>query len=88
MIGEDVLRPGIVHRLDKDTSGVMLGAKTQKAFEYLKDSFATRRIKKQYLALVCGRITKDHQLLNDPIGRHEADFRKMSTKNPKDSKEP
>jgi 23S rRNA pseudouridine1911/1915/1917 synthase len=87
VVGEDALRPGIVHRLDKDTSGVMLVAKTQKAFEHLKDSFATRRINKQYLALVCGRIAKDHQFLNDPIGRHEADFRKMSTKNPKDSKE-
>ena len=87
VIGEDPVRPGIVHRLDKDTSGVMLVAKTQKAFEYLKDSFATRRIKKQYIALVCGRVAKEHMLLNDPIGRHAADFRKMSTKNPKDSKE-
>jgi len=50
------IRPGIVHRLDKDTSGVMLVAKNQKAFDYLKKLFGNREIKKTYLALVLGRV--------------------------------
>ena len=48
-VGEDSTRPGIVHRLDKDTSGVLLVAKNQKAFEYLKEQFQNRKIKKKYL---------------------------------------
>jgi len=60
-VGEDSLRPGIVHRLDKDTSGILIIAKTQPAFEYLKKQFQERRIKKTYLALVVGS-------LNPPAG--------------------
>lgn len=78
-VGEDPLRPGIVHRLDKDTSGAMLVAKTQRAFDHLKDAFALRRVKKEYLALVCGRLDQKHGVLDDPIGRHPTDFRKMAT---------
>lgn len=48
-------RPGIVHRLDRETSGVMLVAKTQKAFEYLKHLFQSKEIEKKYLALVWGK---------------------------------
>lgn len=47
-------RPGVVHRLDKDTSGVMILAKTQEAFEHLKKKFEKRKVKKEYLALVFG----------------------------------
>lgn len=50
------VRPGIVHRLDRETSGVMLIAKNQKTFEYLKKLFQTRDIKKTYLALVHGKV--------------------------------
>lgn len=78
-VGEDEIRPGIVHRLDKDTSGVILVAKTQEMFEHLKDSFAKRTVKKEYIALVCGRIKPEHNIIDAPIGRHSADFRKMST---------
>lgn len=53
-VGEDPLRPGIVHRLDKDTSGVMLIAKTQKAYEHFKTQFKRRHAKKEYLALTFG----------------------------------
>lgn len=87
VIGEDEIRPGIVHRLDKDTSGVMLVAKTQKMFEHLKDAFATRSIKKEYLTLVCGKLAPKHAVINSPIGRHRTDFRRMTTQTPKDAKE-
>ena len=87
LVGEDEIRPGIVHRLDKDTSGAMLVAKTQKAFEYLKDAFAKRRIKKEYLALLVGRLNSKHGFINKPIGRHSTDFRKMTTHLPKEPKE-
>ncbi|MBI4094277.1 MAG: RNA pseudouridine synthase [Candidatus Liptonbacteria bacterium] len=54
-VGDDTeTRPGIVHRLDKETSGILLVAKTQACFAYLKSLFANRRIKKTYLAWVCG----------------------------------
>ncbi len=53
---EPEMRPGIVHRLDKDTSGVMLAARNQKAFDYLKKLFGNREIKKTYLALVFGKV--------------------------------
>ena len=86
VIGEDEIRPGIVHRLDKDTSGVMLVAKTQKMFEHLKDAFATRTIKKQYIALLAGHVPSKHGLIDAPIGKHPTDFRKMTTVRPKDAK--
>lgn len=57
-IGEDKLRPGIVHRLDKDTSGVLILAKTNKTFFYLKELFLKKKIEKRYLALVRGEISK------------------------------
>jgi 23S rRNA pseudouridine1911/1915/1917 synthase len=86
-IGEDPIRPGIVHRLDKDTSGAMIVAKTQPMFEYLKESFATRKINKIYTALLVGRLTEQHGFWNLPIGRHPTDFRKMTANQPKEPKE-
>lgn len=59
-VGESPLRPGIVHRLDKDTSGLMLVAKNQAAFEFLKEQFLNRKVTKKYLALVEG-IPKDKE---------------------------
>lgn len=53
-VGEDSTRPGIVHRLDKDTSGVLLIAKTQKAYDHFKKQFQLRHAKKEYLALTFG----------------------------------
>lgn len=79
-VGEEH-RPGIVHRLDKDTSGVMLIAKTKAMYEYLKDAFAQRKIKKEYIALVQGRLEKTHGFLDAPIGKSKTDFRKYDTKN-------
>ncbi|MDW8279815.1 MAG: RluA family pseudouridine synthase [bacterium] len=66
-VGDNVFRPGIVHRLDKETSGIMIIAKNQKFFDYLKNLFKTHKIKKIYLALVWGKITKKHGIINLPI---------------------
>ena len=73
-------RPGIVHRLDKDTSGVMLVAKTAEMYEYLKDAFATRKIKKRYLALILGVPDKAHGFIDSLLGKSKTDFRKYTTK--------
>lgn len=61
------LRPGIVHRLDRDTSGVMLVARTQRAFEYFKQLFARREIVKTYFAVVHGRLAPRHCIITLPI---------------------
>ena len=69
-------RPGIVHRLDKETSGVLLLAKNQKAYEFLKNQFKGREIKKTYNAIVSGWVKNDRGTINKPIGRSPSDFRK------------
>lgn len=61
-------RPGIVHRLDKDTSGILVVARNQKSFEYLKNLFQTHQVKKTYLALVCGWLKEKEGLIDKPIG--------------------
>lgn len=78
-VGEDPERPGIVHRLDKDTSGVLLVAKNQKAFEYLKSQFQERKIKKKYIALVEGNIKDKEGIINLPIAKSKGDFRKKTS---------
>ena len=61
-------RPGIVHRLDRDTSGILVVARNQKAFEYLKNLFQNHQVKKTYLALVCGELKEKEGLIDKPIG--------------------
>ncbi len=61
------IRPGIVHRLDKDVSGVVLIARNQKYFEYLKNLFGAGQIKKTYLALVCGKVEPKTGIIEKPI---------------------
>ena len=68
-VGEDKARPGIVHRLDKDVSGIMAIAKNQKSFQFLKLQFKNREVKKEYLALIHGIINKDSGEINLKIGR-------------------
>lgn len=63
-------RPGIVHRLDKETSGLIIVAKHDRALRYLQDQFKARTVYKQYLALVEGRMTPARGRINAPIGRH------------------
>ena len=68
-VGDDpALRPGIVHRLDKDTSGVMVVARSQASFEYLKSLFQQHAILKTYLALVAGVPKKASGTIDAPIG--------------------
>jgi 23S rRNA pseudouridine1911/1915/1917 synthase len=64
------LRPGIVHRLDRDTSGVMLIIKNEKVHKHLALQFEKREIKKEYLAVVRGEIELDSDRIDLPIGRH------------------
>ncbi|MFA6422097.1 MAG: RluA family pseudouridine synthase [Candidatus Buchananbacteria bacterium] len=68
-VGEDPLRPAIIHRLDKDVSGLMLIPKTQDAFEFYKNQFKLREVTKKYTALVYGEIKRDEDEITFPIGR-------------------
>lgn len=68
-------RPGIVHRLDKDTSGIMVVAKNQTTHAFLKEQFQNRTTQKTYLALVWGNIKEDEGVIDAPIGKSKKDFR-------------
>jgi len=68
-VGEDKLRPGIVHRLDKETSGVLILAKNNRVFDYFKNLFKRRKIKKKYIALVRGEIRKQEGMIDFPLIR-------------------
>ncbi len=68
-VGDDPLRPGIVHRLDKDTSGVLLVARTQEMFWHLKWQFKEHRVKKEYMALVRGVLGEDDGVVKLPLTR-------------------
>jgi 23S rRNA pseudouridine1911/1915/1917 synthase len=72
-------RPGIVHRLDKDTSGVMIVAKHREALEKLAEQFRDRSVSKEYLALVWGAVKAERGIIDRPIGRHRSDRKKMSS---------
>lgn len=74
-----IYRPGIVHRLDKDTSGVMIVAKNSKSFLYLKTQFKKRRVIKNYKAIVWGKINRPTFSISAPIARSTLDFRKYKT---------
>ena len=76
-IGE-VSRPGLVHRLDKDTSGLLVVAKTALAHQALVSQFAAREIKKTYLALVWGRLPEPEGRIDKDIGRHPTQRHKMT----------
>jgi 23S rRNA pseudouridine1911/1915/1917 synthase len=68
-VGEDSRRPGLMHRLDKSASGLMVIAKKQNVFDHLKGQFQARRVEKIYTALVHGKISKDEGEINFPICR-------------------
>jgi 23S rRNA pseudouridine1911/1915/1917 synthase len=76
----DGIRPGIVHRLDKETSGCMVVAKTGLAYESLRRQFKMREVRKVYLALVYGEVKRPAGVIKLPIGRHPRDRKKMSTR--------
>jgi len=76
-LGEEVIdRPGIVHRLDEETSGCLILAKTQESFLSLKEQFQNRVIKKEYHAFVWGHFKEHAGMVDAPIGRNKNDFRK------------
>ena len=76
-LGEDS-RPGIVHRLDKETSGLMVVAKNDSAQRFLKDEFKGREVEKTYLALVEGRPSVEHAVVEAPIGRDPKNRKRMA----------
>lgn len=71
-------RPGIVHRLDKDTSGVLVAAKNDQAHIFLSNQLKNRTMKREYLALVYGEIKEDRGIIDAPLGRHPRDRKKMA----------
>lgn len=73
-------RPGIVHRLDKDTSGVMVVAKNDFAHLCLTSQLKERHVKKVYLAVVRGKMKKQKGTINLPIGRHQKDRKRMTVR--------
>lgn len=71
-VGDDpAVRPGIVHRLDKEASGLLVVARTAAMFDHLKKQFKNRAIEKEYLALCHGRVAKDEGEINFPIARSD-----------------
>lgn len=74
-VGDDALRPGVVHRLDKDVSGLMVIAKTKESFTNLKEQFKERDINKTYIALTHGQINKDYDEINFPIKRAKEGYK-------------
>ena len=72
------IRPGIVHRLDKDTSGIIVVAKNDKAHINLSEQIKEHRVKKTYIALVRGIVKENEATINMPIGRSEKDRKKMA----------
>jgi len=75
-VGEDPIRPGIVHRLDKDTSGLLAVARNQKAFEFLKKEWQEGEVVKKYFALVWGCPKKESGEIVSELARSRKDFRK------------
>lgn len=76
--GEPIPRPGIVHRLDRETSGALVITKTDDAHAALKRQFQERSVTKKYLAYVWGQVKEEFGTITRPIGRSSSDFRKWS----------
>ena len=74
------LRPGIVHRLDKETSGVLVAAKSDRAHRGLAEQFKVHSVERHYLALVHGHVQNRFGEIDKPIGRHPVDRKKMSSR--------
>lgn len=74
-VGEDPYRPAIIHRLDKEASGLMIIVKNNQTFEYFKKQFQKRNIEKEYIALVFGQINKEEGIINFPIVRSSQGYK-------------
>jgi len=83
-VGDSAERPGIVHRLDREASGLMVVAKNQPAYEHLKKQFQEHLIKKEYLALVYGKMSKDAGMIEASIGRKKGLSRMSARTNPQE----
>lgn len=77
-VGEDALRPGIVHRLDRDTSGVLVVAKNQLGFQALKKAFHDRTVEKTYVALVYGHLKELEGSIDAPLIRRPGELRRRA----------
>jgi 23S rRNA pseudouridine1911/1915/1917 synthase len=77
--GDTIKRWGIVHRIDRETSGLILIAKNQKAYDFIKKQFLKREIEKFYHLICYGDVRYDEGIINLPIGRNKSDFRKRAT---------
>ncbi|MCQ2978510.1 MAG: RluA family pseudouridine synthase [Clostridia bacterium] len=73
-----VLRPGIVHRIDKDTEGILVVAKNSESHRKLTDQFKVHSITRRYHAIVCGNIEEDEGTVDAPLGRSDKDRKKMA----------
>jgi len=73
-----ILRPGIVHRIDKDTSGILVAAKTNRSHVSLAGQLENHSMDRVYHAIACGGIAQDSLTINKPIGRHPIDRKKMA----------
>ncbi len=76
--GKEIKRPGIVHRLDRETSGVLIIAKTQESFLNLKEQFQNKEIEKIYKTFVWGKMKDEDGIIDRPIGKSGKDFRQWS----------
>jgi 23S rRNA pseudouridine1911/1915/1917 synthase len=86
-VGDDPDRPGIVHRLDKDASGLMIITKNNDSFEYFKNQFKNRKVKKEYTALVCGQIAKEYGVIDFPIKRSSQGYKMAAIPSPQNEEE-
>lgn len=77
---QETVRPGIVHRLDKGTSGLLVVAKTEQVHDYLSGQFARREVRKRYLALVHGSMERDRGEIDVSLGRHPRSRTRISTR--------
>lgn len=73
-----VIRPGIVHRIDKYTSGLLIVAKTDKAHTHLANQIKEHSFTREYMGIVCGRMSSEKDTINAPIGRHKLNRKKMT----------
>jgi len=73
-----VIRPGIVHRIDKDTSGLVIAAKNDRSHLSLASQLSARTLTREYETVVCGNVKKDSGTINAPIGRHPTDRKKQA----------
>ena len=83
-----VIRPGIVHRIDKNTSGLLIVAKTDRAHLGLAEQIKAHTFTREYQAVICGHLKESHGIIEAPIGRHPVDRKKMcvTEKNSKPAK--